>query len=108
MNKGDTSILSSTNTNTNTNKCYPHRNNFDPLQSNQPQIQIIGIIIDECDNEMISKIEITMTPTIRMASTTTENYGDIRIVIKPIVIVTMTTMITHYVLIVKNTYVIPM
>ena len=42
------------NTNTtNTNKFYPHRDNFDPLQSNKPQIQIIGILIDEHDNNMI-------------------------------------------------------
>ena len=40
-----------TTTNNNTNKCYTHRDNFDPLQSNQPQIQIIGIVIDERDNE---------------------------------------------------------
>ena len=50
-NKIDTHILSDTNTTTNTNKCYTHRDNFDPLQSNQPKIRIIGAIIDERDNE---------------------------------------------------------
>ena len=50
-NKGDSPILHATNTTTNTNKFYPHCDNPDPLQSNKPQIQIIGIIIDIRDKE---------------------------------------------------------
>ena len=56
---------------------------------------------------MILKIEMTTTPIIRMASTTMENYGDTRIVIKPIVTMTMAMMVTYYVLIAKNVNVIP-
>ena len=48
-NKGDTPILYATNTTTNMNKFYPHYDNSDPLQSNKPPIQIIGIIIEEHD-----------------------------------------------------------
>ena len=59
--------------------------------------------------KMILNIEMTTTPIIRMASTTMENYRNTRIVIKPIVTMTMTMtmMITHYVFIAKNVNVIP-
>ena len=56
----------------------------------------------------ISKIEMMMTHTTRMESTTTENYGDTRIVIKPIATVTMTMMIIHNVFIVRNVNTISM
>ena len=57
--------------------------------------------------KIISKIKMTMTPTTRMVSTTTDNYGNTRIVITPIVIVRMMMMIIHNVFIVKNANVIP-
>ena len=57
--------------------------------------------------KMISKIEMTMTPTTRVASTTTESYGNTRIVIKPIITVMMTMMVIHNVFIVKNENTIP-
>ena len=56
-NKGDVLVLFGTNTTNNINKFYPHRDNFDPLQSNtninKPQIHVIGIIIDKRNNETV-------------------------------------------------------